>query len=127
VRARGGAPGLLDEVTILETKLTRISDPAKLANVRNELRALEWERAKAIAREAGVRELEAELRRVNEAPWDNEDRLRDFERARDYGPVSVECARAAYRTNDRRSAVKRQRNDLLGSELFEEKSYSKYE
>lgn len=118
---------LVDKVTILQIKLARIADPAKLANVRRELEALEPARAQAIARSPKVLELEAELRGVNEVLWDNEDKLRDFERAKDYGPGFVECARAAYRTNDRRSVVKRVINELLGSALVEEKSYAKYE
>lgn len=118
---------LVDKVTILQIKLARITDPAKLANVRRELEALATARAQAIAQAPRVVELEAELRAVNEVLWDNEDKLRDFERAKDYGPGFVECARAAYRTNDRRSVVKRVINELLGSALVEEKSYAKYE
>jgi hypothetical protein len=118
---------LIDKVTILQIKLARIHDEAKLANVRNELQALDPARAQAIAISAKVLDLEAELRSVNEVLWDNEDRLRDFERDKVYGAGFVECARAAYRTNDRRSVVKRQINELLGSSLVEEKSYAKYE
>jgi hypothetical protein len=118
---------LVDKVTILQIKLARIRDPAKLANVERELAALGAARAEALARSPRVAELEAELRRTNEVLWDNEDRLRDLERAKDYGPAFVECARAAYRTNDRRAALKRELNDLLGSALVEEKSYARYE
>ena len=118
---------LIDKVTILQIKLARIGDPAKLANVRKELEALAGARAQAIAQAPRIVELEAELRAVNEVLWDNEDKLRDFERAKDYGPGFVACARAAYRTNDRRSVVKRVISELLGSALVEEKSYAKYE
>lgn len=118
---------LVDKVTILQIKLARITDPAKLANVKRELDALAGPRQAAIARSAKVLELEAELRRVNETLWDNEDVLRDLERTKDYGPAFVQAARMAYRTNDRRSVVKREINELLGSNLVEEKSYAKYE
>ena len=118
---------LVDKVTILQIKAARIGDAAKLANVRRELEALAKARDEAIARSPRVLELEAELRRQNEILWDNEDVLRDLERAKDYGPRFVEAARMAYRTNDRRAAVKREINDVLGSALVEEKSYAKYE
>jgi hypothetical protein len=118
---------LVDKVTILQIKLARITDPAKLANVRRELEALSEARAQALKRSPQILELETELRGVNEVLWDNEDKLRDFERAKDYGAGFVECARAAYRTNDRRSVVKRRINDLLGSALAEEKSYANYD
>jgi hypothetical protein len=38
----------------------------------------------------------------------------------------VELARAVYLRSDERGALKKQINSLLGSELVEEKSYSKY-
>jgi hypothetical protein len=118
---------LVDKVTILQIKAARIEAPQKLANVRQELAALDPARTQAISISPRVLELEAELRRVNEALWDNEDRLRDFERSREYGAGFVECARAAYRNNDKRSVLKREINELLGSALVEEKSYAKYE
>ena len=118
---------MIDKVTILQIKLARIQDPAKLANVQRELDALAKARADALARSPRMAELEAELRWVNEVLWENEDVLRDLERAKDYGPRFVEAARMAYRTNDRRAVVKREINDLLGSAIVEEKSYAKYD
>ena len=38
----------------------------------------------------------------------------------------MELARAVYRTNDRRAALKAQINQLCGSQLVEEKSYAAY-
>ncbi len=38
----------------------------------------------------------------------------------------IELARAVYRTNDQRAAVKRAINVKLGSRLVEEKSYQDY-
>jgi hypothetical protein len=63
---------------------------------------------------------------VNEALWDIEDRIRDCERDQNFGPEFVELARSVYRTNDRRSALKRQINDIAGSAIVEEKSYRAY-
>ena len=47
-------------------------------------------------------------------------------REQNFGPDFIALARSVYQTNDRRSAIKRQINDLSGSTLVEEKSYSKY-
>jgi TATA-binding protein-associated factor Taf7 len=55
-----------------------------------------------------------------------EDSIRDCEREQEFGPRFVELARSVYRTNDRRAALKRQINELLGSRLVEEKSYAAY-
>ena len=68
----------------------------------------------------------AQLVTVNGELWDIEDRIRDCERAGDFGPGFVELARSVYRTNDRRAALKAQINQLCGSQLVEEKSYAAY-
>jgi hypothetical protein len=78
---------------------------------------------------AGSEELPAtmaELIGVNGELWEIEDRIRDCERAGDFGPGFVELARAVYRTNDRRAALKARINQLCGSQLVEEKSYAAY-
>jgi chromosome segregation ATPase len=70
--------------------------------------------------------LKEELRQINEALWDIEDRIRDCERAQDFGPQFVELARAVYKTNDRRAAVKRRINELSGSAIREIKAHPAY-
>lgn len=116
---------LIDKHTILEIKSERMSDEAKVRNVRIEMEALAASRAQA-RRTPGVDALEAQLKAINEELWVIEDRIRDCERAKDFGPTFIELARAVYFTNDRRAAVKRQINDLLGSGIVEEKSYQPY-
>jgi hypothetical protein len=119
---------LLDKITILEIKSRRIADPAKLANVGRELEALNAVVAAAGAGllSAAAQSLVDQLRGVNEALWDIEDSIRDCERQKDFGPRFVELARSVYHSNDRRAALKRELNALLGSELVEEKSYQAY-
>jgi hypothetical protein len=117
---------LLDKITILEIKIDRIADAAKKANIQRELSALNAVVTGQGALPEAANAPMAELRTVNEALWDIEDEIRDHERKHDFGPRFVELARAVYHTNDRRSVVKRQLNDLLGSELVEEKSYQAY-
>lgn len=120
------SPGeLVDKITILEIKLARLSDAAALANVRREHDSLERERARLPA-SAELARLAADLKAVNEALWAIEDDIRDCERAKDFGGKFVELARSVYRNNDRRAALKREINVLLGSTIVEEKSYSKY-
>lgn len=121
------APGeLLDKLTILAIKLERIGDVAKKANVRVEFDVLEAAKTQAIPATAEVERLTGELRAANEALWDIEDQIRDCEREKDFGPRFIELARAVYHTNDRRAAIKKAINLLLGSHLVEEKSYSAY-
>ena len=68
----------------------------------------------------------ARLKQINQDLWDIEDRIRDHERAGDFGPGFVELARSVYRRNDERGALKREINLALGSALIEEKSYKPY-
>jgi tetratricopeptide (TPR) repeat protein len=120
-------PGeLLDKLTILQIKGERITDPAKLADVRAELAAVGEVAEQACPRSEELGRLTAELRSVNAALWDVEDALRVCERQGDFGPGFVELARSVYRHNDRRAALKRQLNQLLGAPYSEQKSYASY-
>lgn len=117
---------LLDKITILRVKAERIGDPAKEANVRKELEMLEAIAAEALANEAALAGLTAELQAVNAALWDIEDGKRDCERRQDFGARFVSLARSVYIENDRRAAIKRSINLAAGSEIVEEKSYKPY-
>ena len=121
------SPGeFLDKLTILEIKSERITDPAKLENVRRELELLRATWAASPLASRDVAALVADLKRVNETLWEIEDRIREKEAARTFDADFIELARAVYRTNDRRAAIKRDLNVALGSTLLEEKSYQAY-
>ena len=121
------APGeLIDKITILEIKLERMSDAAKLANVRHEWEVLTASRDIHTEPSEALSTLSDQLKQINEALWDIEDNIRDCEREGDFGPTFIELARAVYRTNDVRAQLKRDINVLLGSDLVEEKSYKAY-
>ena len=117
---------LIDKITILEIKLERMSDAAKLANVRIEWETLIAARDSAIAATDALDQLTAALKSVNEALWVIEDDIRDCERDDDFGDTFIKLARAVYTTNDQRARLKREINELLGSRLVEEKSYAAY-
>jgi len=121
------APGeLLDKITILRIKVARIDDPGKRANAATELAMLEAVQARDVAASDELTRLEADLKAVNEMLWEIEDSIRDHERAGDFGGGFIELARAVYHRNDRRAALKREINLLLGSAIVEEKSYASY-
>jgi hypothetical protein len=121
------SPGeLLDKITILRIKSTRMSDPNKLANVRVELQALEetW-RGSPYAKPGIEADVNA-LLEVNERLWVIEDDIRDKERAQAFDAEFIRLARAVYFENDERAAIKRRINLKLGSSIVEEKSYAEY-
>ncbi|QZT37050.1 DUF6165 family protein [Halosquirtibacter xylanolyticus] len=115
---------IVDKLTIIEIKLERISDEAKLANLRNEHKVLD-EAVKKIIDKADP--LYKELYDINCQLWDIEDHIRDLEREKKFGDDFIQTARSVYFTNDKRCEVKRAINDKTGSELVEEKSYEDYQ
>ncbi|WP_233352847.1 DUF6165 family protein [Maricaulis alexandrii] len=121
------APGeLIDKITILRIKSERIRDEAKLKNVRTELDILTATQKEHVPASDEMVRLEAALKTVNEALWEIEDDIRDCERQGDFGEEFIRLARAVYVTNDKRAALKKEINLLLGSTIVEEKSYAEY-
>ena len=121
------SPGeLIDKITILEIKLERIEDAEKLVNVKHEFEILAAARDGALEPSDQLDRLSVELKKANESLWEIEDDIRDCERAKDFGPAFIKLARAVYFHNDKRSQLKREINELLGSSLIEEKSYAAY-
>jgi hypothetical protein len=121
------SPGeLIDKITILEIKSQRMTDAAKLHNVRTELSLLNdtWKASPYSATDIGAEW--AALRDVNGKLWDIEDDIRDKERDGLFDAGFIELARAVYVTNDERAAIKKKINTKLGSALVEEKSYAAY-
>jgi hypothetical protein len=117
---------LIDKMTILEIKTTRIQDMKKLANINKELQALRLIFAQECSDPEMIRQVKAELRAVNEKLWEIEDDIRRCEKKKDFGRRFIDLARAVYINNDQRAALKREINTILQSEMFEEKSYEDY-
>lgn len=63
---------------------------------------------------------------MNEALWEIEDRIRTKEAGQAFDDDFIALARSVYKKNDERSRLKRAMNQLLDSELVEEKQYSSY-
>jgi hypothetical protein len=121
------SPGeLLDKITILRIKSRRMTDAAKVANVRLELRALEETWGASEYAKIDVAADFAALLAVNERLWVIEDDIRDKERAQAFDAEFIRLARAVYFENDERAAIKRRINTALGSGIIEEKSYRDY-
>ena len=117
---------LLDKIAILQIKSERMADPAKLANVRNELAALETTWMAHPAAGHDIAKLRADLKAVNERLWVIEDDIRLQEKAQAFDAEFVRLARAVYFENDTRARIKKDINLALGSAYVEEKSYQDY-
>ncbi|MEO6173183.1 MAG: DUF6165 family protein [Arenimonas sp.] len=117
---------LLDKIAILEIKSERMSDAAKLLNVRKELDALNATWAAHPASKADISGLRAELKKINESLWVIEDDIRIQEKQQLFDAEFIRLARAVYFENDTRAKIKKAINLALGSSYVEEKSYQDY-
>ena len=119
---------LLDKLTILELKLTNITNAQKLSNIQkehDELSPLANQLFDSYGEE--LKNLYKKLTEINSELWTIEDDIRECERNKDFGSDFVSLARAVYFTNDKRSDVKKAINLLTDSGFVEEKSYEDYE
>ena len=118
---------ILDKITILVIKSKKITDLTKLKNINNELDELKpFLDVVNYESNSTVNSLVKELESVNEKLWNVEDKLRDKERSKQFDDEFIKLARDVYFTNDERSRIKKNLNEVTNSKLVEEKSYQKY-
>jgi hypothetical protein len=114
---------IADKLTIIEIKLERIKDEAKVSNLKKEYEVVNLAMLSILKK---GHPLYRQLYDINVKLWEIEDHIRDLERAKDFGEDFIKTAREVYFTNDLRSEIKRKINEITGSTLFEEKSYEDY-
>ena len=117
---------LLYKITILQIKLENLTSQDALCNVARELKQLQSIFSKYCPETIKTKQLEVELKRINQQLWDIEDKIRDKERNKYFDAEFIQLASSVYITNDERSRIKKRINEILGSDLIEEKSYSEY-
>ncbi len=117
---------ILDKITILEIKEQNITAADKLKNVRHELSILTNTWNDKVTASAKIDQLKEQLKQVNQSLWNIEDNVRIKESKKEFDDEFIQIARSVYYENDKRAAIKKEVNLLLGSELVEEKSYEGY-
>lgn len=117
---------LFDKITILRVKQSKLTDPDKLKNVSFELEQLEELANSKVEINTELVNLIDSLHEINAELWDIEDGKRQCEREKLFDDRFITLARQVYIKNDTRASIKRSINNLLGSTIFEEKSYDKY-
>tara|TARA_R100001530_G_C4296055_1_gene149256 strand:- start:731 stop:1108 length:378 start_codon:yes stop_codon:yes gene_type:complete len=114
---------LLDKISILQIKVSKIKDREKLKHISYELDSLT---NTAVESEVMDLELLGELVEINSSLWEIEDTLRELEREKDFSNTFIELARKVYITNDKRFEIKNKINYKYGSLVKEQKSYKEY-
>ena len=117
---------LLDKISILRIKKDRLTDAGKRRNVVFELMQLEAIADTELKGKGEYDPLFMALLTVNAKLWDIEEAKRDCERRKAFDAHFIALARAVYLENDRRAHLKRALNEMLSSEIVEEKSYAAY-
>lgn len=126
VRLKVSVGELIDKLTILNIKKSKINNENKLEEVKNEISELEDKRDKVINQSDKAKmlsELEKELKSINENLWDIEERIRELEEEKRFDKEFIELARSVYKNNDRRFELKDKINKFVDSDIKEVKSY----
>ena len=117
---------LLDKISILEIKLEKVTDKINLHEVKKEYDMLKKTQNFSIEFNDEFKSLFNILKEVNLILWDTEDKIRIYEKNKDFGKSFVELARQVYINNDKRSQIKSQINKKSGSNIREVKQYIDY-
>ena len=117
---------LLDKLSILEIKLSKIKNPALLQEIKKEYDAINEAKNKSINSSNEMNVLYMDLKKINEQLWEIEDKIRLCEKNSDFKDKFIQLARDVYFTNDERSKTKSKINKILGSNIKEVKQYTEY-
>ena len=121
------SPGeLLDKISILEIKLKQITDKNNLEEVKKEYKILKETQNSSIELTGKIKELFNSIKEVNLVLWHIEDDVRLCEKNNDFGKNFIELSRAIYFNNAKRSNIKSEINQTLGSNINEVKQYVNY-
>ena len=123
ILAEISAGELIDKITILEIKKSKVSDKDKLTNIEKELTTLNKTMKKFIPNQDKILELINNLKEINLKLWDIEDGKRAAEKKNEFGEKFIGLARNVYKYNDERAKIKLTINNTLGSNIKEVKSY----
>jgi hypothetical protein len=116
---------MIDKLSILQVKKTKISDEVKLEFVNKEFQIL-YDLSSVYLKNIEIESLYNQLIEINSSLWDVEDRLRIIETEKKFEGEFISLARKVYFTNDERFRLKNEINLITSSEIREVKDYVKY-
>jgi len=116
---------LIDKLSILQVKKTKITNEEKLEYINKEFELL-YNLSSIYLDNKQLETLYHTLVKTNSKLWDIEDKLRVLESKKSFDKDFIELARSVYYTNDERFSLKNQINKITDSEIREIKEYIKY-
>ncbi len=118
---------LIDKITILEIKKSKINNKEKIVQIDKEYMSL-IDTTKKIDnfKMENFKEHKDNLKKVNLKLWEIEDKLRILEKEKKFDNSFIELARSVYINNDQRAKIKALINDLSDSNIREVKDYNEY-
>jgi hypothetical protein len=116
---------MIDKLSILQVKKTKISDEKKLEFVNKEFEIL-YNLSSVYLDNLEIEPLYHQLVEINSSLWDVEDKLRVLEKKNIFEGEFISLARKVYFTNDERFRLKNEINSITSSEIREVKDYVKY-
>ena len=117
---------LLDKISILEIKLEKVKDKNSREVIKKEYKILKEIQTDSIKMTDKIKNLFQSVKNVNIKLWDIEDKLRIYEKNRDFGKIFIGLARGVYFNNDERAKLKNEINKTLESNIREIKQYINY-
>ena len=118
---------LVDKITILEIKKIKIKNKGKLKNINKEYKYLKIILRKKVKMNKKIKDEIKKLKKINSKLWRIEDSKRLAEKNKKFDAEFIKNARNVYIYNDRRANIKSNINNLTGSQIVEEKSYSDHD
>ena len=117
---------LLDKISILEIKLEKIKNKDSQQEIQKEYNILKEIQNSSIELTDKIKDLSKLIKEVNLKLWNVEDKLRIYEKEKNFGENFIKSAREVYFNNDKRSKIKSEINKILGSNIKEIKQYVNY-
>ena len=121
------SPGeLLDKISILEIKLEKVKDKNSLEEIKKEHKILKEIQTSSVDITGKIKDLFQSVKNVNIKLWNIEDKLRIYEKNKNFDKNFIELARGVYFANDERAKLKNEINEILKSDIREIKQYVDY-
>ena len=117
---------LLDKISILEIKQSKIKNLEKLKFINNEHSILKNQLEKNVKSDDKINTLYQSLKEINAKLWVIEDDKRQCEKEKNFGEKFVKLSRDVHFLNDDRAKIKLEINNHTGSTIKEIKEYTNY-